>query len=98
MVMKRSRRKFTIAFKVKVVLEALKERQTLAELAVKYEVHASQISAWKGEVLQNMEQAFRGGKKKKTSPSLIDTEQLYAKIGKLEMENELLKKSLAKLD
>jgi transposase-like protein len=98
MVMKRSRRKFTTAFKVKVVLEALKERQTLSELAVKYEVHASQISAWKGEVLQNMEQVFRAGKKKKTSEAVIDTEQLYAKIGKLEMENELLKKSLAKLD
>jgi transposase-like protein len=36
-----SRRKFTSEFKKKVVLEALKERQTIQELANRYEVHHS---------------------------------------------------------
>ena len=35
---KQSRRRFNAEFKVKVVLEALKERSTLAELSHKYEV------------------------------------------------------------
>ena len=43
------RRKFTSKFKTKVVLESLKERQTVAELAQKYEIHPTQISAWKRE-------------------------------------------------
>jgi transposase len=35
---KQTRRRFNAEFKVKVVLEALKERSTLAELSHKYEV------------------------------------------------------------
>ncbi len=36
---KQSRRKFTADFKSKIVIEALKERSTIEELAKKYEVH-----------------------------------------------------------
>jgi len=42
-----TRRKFTPTFKTKVVLEALKERQTTNELAQKYDVSPQQISTWK---------------------------------------------------
>lgn len=48
---KHSKRKFTPEFKFKVALEALQEKQTLAEIAGKYELHASQISDWKQQVL-----------------------------------------------
>ena len=37
--MKKSRRKFSAQFKTKVAIEALKERETLSELAKRYEVH-----------------------------------------------------------
>ncbi|MFT5216486.1 MAG: transposase-like protein [Glaciecola sp.] len=43
-IMKRSRRKFDSAFKTKVAIEALKERETLSELAVRYDLHPNQIS------------------------------------------------------
>ena len=36
-------RKFSSGFKAKLVIEALKERQTLQDLASKYELHSSQI-------------------------------------------------------
>ena len=42
--MKRSKRKFTPAFKTQLVLELLKERNTLNEIAQKYEVHPTVIS------------------------------------------------------
>lgn len=51
--MKKSRRKFDSAFKAKVAVEALKERETLSELAVRYDLHPNQISQWKQEFLQN---------------------------------------------
>ncbi len=51
--MKKTRRKFSAAFKSKVVLEALKERITMQELSSKYEIHANQITTWKSEFLAN---------------------------------------------
>ena len=42
-----SRRKFTSKFKTKVVLEALKERNSMAELAQKHKLQPAQITKWK---------------------------------------------------
>ena len=41
-----TRRRFTEAFKTKVCLEALKERETIEGLAKKYDIHANQINSW----------------------------------------------------
>lgn len=95
--MKRTKRKFSAAFKAKVAIEALKERQTLAQLAEKFELHSNQISLWKQEFLANAEAAFNPSKSEDDTKQ-IDVNQLYTKIGQLEMERDFLKKSLAKLD
>ena len=94
--MKGKRRKFSSAFKAKVSIEALKERESLAELSQRFEVHANMISKWKQDFLENSSVIFEKEKDKGTDQS-IDTEKLYAKIGKLELEKEFLKKSLNKL-
>lgn len=93
--MKRTRRKFTIAFKTKVSIEALKERETLSELANRFDLHPNQISQWKREFLNNAEKAFDGKDIKNENPQK-QLGELYQKIGKLEMENDFLKKSLWK--
>lgn len=92
----RKRRKFSASFKAKVALEALKERQTLAELAEHFELHQNQISKWKQEFLTNSAAVFEKNGGKKGSPE-SEKEPLYSKIGRLEMENDFLKKSLHKL-
>jgi len=93
--MKKSRRKFSGAFKAKVAIEALKERETLAELSKRFEVHPNIISKWKQEFQERSGEVFE--KKSKDIDLESELEQLYSKIGKLEMENEFLKKNLKKL-
>lgn len=91
-----TRRKFTSEFKKKVVLEALKERNTIQELAAKHEIHPQQITDWKRQFLENSDAAFeRPGSvdgKAAEAEKLID--QLYAQIGQLKVENDFLKKKL----
>jgi len=92
--MTQKRRKFSGAFKAKVALEALKERETLAELSNRFEVHPNMISKWKQEFLERSGEIFD---KKSDADSEVDPEKLYAKIGQLEIENDFLKKSLNKI-
>ena len=92
--MKKKRRQFSGAFKARVAIEALKERETLAELSKRFEVHPNMISKWKQEFLERSAEVFD---KKSDADSGIDAEKLYAKIGQLEIENDFLKKSLKKI-
>jgi len=92
--MKQKRRKFSGAFKAKVAIEALKERETLAELSKRFEVHPNMISKWKQEFLERSAEVFDS---KSGADSEVDAEKLYAKIGQLEIENDFLKKSLNKI-
>ena len=88
--MRAKRRKFTAAFKAQVAIEALKERESLAELSKRFEVHPNMISKWKQEFVERSAEIFE------TQPPEVDfeaeREKLYAKIGKLEVERDWLKK------
>jgi transposase len=92
--MKKTRRKFTGAFKAKLAIEALKERETLAELSKRYEVHPNMISKWKQEFLERAGEVFE---KKSDGDSEVDVDKLYSKIGQLEMQNDFLKKNLKRI-
>ncbi len=91
--MKKTRRKFTASFKTKVVLEALKERQTVQELAEKHKLHPNQISAWKKEFLANAELAFTEDHAD-TKEHEKEKDELYKQIGQLQVENNWLKKKV----
>ncbi len=79
-----------------MALEALKDKDTLAELSKKFEVHPTMIGQWKQEFLSRAASVFEKASEAETQEQ-IDPDQLYAKIGRLELENEFLKKSLKKL-
>lgn len=88
--MKAKRRKHSAEFKAKVALEALKERETLAELSKKFEVQANMISKWKQEFISRSSEIFSTTAPDKKLEN--DLDHLYAKIGKLEVERDWLKK------
>lgn len=90
--MKRPRKKFSGAFKFKVVLDALKEQQTLSELSARHDVHPHLISRWKAQFLEQGARIFEEPKKDTSHDT--DTESLYQAIGQMKIENDWLKKKL----
>jgi transposase len=93
--MKSKRQKHTGAFKAKVAIEAIQERETLSELSKRYGIHPNMITRWKKEFLERSPQLFE--KTHSADKDEKDLDKLYAKIGQLEMEKEFLKKNLKKL-
>jgi transposase-like protein len=93
--MKAKRQKHSGAFKAKVAIEALQERETLSELSKKYGIHPNQITRWKKEFLERAPEIFEKPQNNENHEKEI--EKMFAKIGQLEMEREFLKKNLKKL-
>ena len=56
--MKGKRRNHSAQFKVKVALAAIKGDQTVAELSSKYQVHATQATQWKKQLLEALPEVF----------------------------------------
>jgi transposase len=93
---KKNRRKFSADFKARVVLEALKERSTVEELAKKYEIHPNQIHTWKKEFINNASLVFSSGDRQMEDKKHQEEERekLYAQIGQQKVEIDWLKKKL----
>jgi transposase-like protein len=91
-----ARKRHSASFKAKVALEAAKQTRTLAELAKAYQVHPVQISRWKKQLLDGIESLFRDGRRRDRDEGQAVQAELYERIGRLNMEVEWLKKSVAR--
>jgi transposase len=90
--MRKERRNLSGAFKAKVALEALQEKKTIAQLASEYELQPSQICAWKKQLLESSSKIFEQPKTVVDQNTEKEKDELYKQIGKLQVQNEWLKK------
>jgi transposase len=95
-IVKRSRRNHTPAFKAKVALAAIKGDQTVAELAKRFDVHPNSIVQWKTDLLDRAGEVFEGGRSVKTDEP--DLKELHAKIGQQALEIDFLEHALGRVD
>ncbi len=87
------RRSFSDNYKAAVALEALRGDKTVQEIAAKRQLHPTQVSTWKRQVIEGMAGVF-SDKVKKVQTEDVEIKELYAKIGQLEVENDFLSQGL----
>ena len=91
-----TRERHSASFKAKVALEAARQTRTVAELAKTFQVHPVQISRRKKQLLDGAESLFRDGRRRDRDEGQAIQAELYERIGRLNMEVEWLKESVAR--
>ena len=95
--MKKKVKKYSASLKAKVVLSALREDKTIAQIGSEYQIHPANIKLWKRDFLRNVEIVFdRNQALKDYKKALEDSEktkaQLYETIGELSSQLKWVKK------
>jgi transposase-like protein len=92
--LKKNRKQYSPDFKAKVAMEAIKGQETIAELAIRFEIHPTQITKWKRELIAGAGNIFGADPNKKIKDEKGLINQLYQQIGQLKVEKDFLEKGL----
>lgn len=91
--MGKQKRSWSAEQKLTIVLTALKEQATVAELSRQHGVAESLIHKWKSQFLEHGKTAFKHDNAKTPDRALeAENEQLKKVLGQKVLENEILKK------
>ena len=94
--MSKKRRQHSAQFKAQVGLDALKGIEPVHAIAAKHGVHPVQVSQWKKEVTERLPEVFAGKPDVDAAEAKNREDELYRKIGRLELE--WLKKKAGELE
>ena len=84
------RRRFTAAFKAKVVLQLLSGEKGLLEASREYEIKDSVLSRWKQQFLERAPEIFEQARA--TSPEEDKIAELERLVGRLTLQLDMAKK------
>jgi len=91
------RKSFTSEYKAKVALAAVKGHQTVNEIASEFEVHPTQVNAWKKQLQASSSEIFGRGRQQQAEDFETERDKLYSQIGRLKVEVDWLKKKTGHL-
>ena len=91
----KKRTKHSPAFKAKVALAALREQETIAEIARRHKVHPNVVYKWKRQLAENVCRAFEVEGSNGEASERED--ELLKKIGELTVERDFLANGLDRL-
>lgn len=89
------RRKFTREFKLQILAE-IAAGKSVAQAAREHQLHPTLIGRWQKQHRQYQGRAFSGNGRSYTDEARIA--ELERMVGRLTMENDLLKKALQRLE
>lgn len=88
------RKQYSSVQKARIVLEALRETKTVAQLAAEHQIHPNLIAKWKQTAIGDLPTLFERGavKDEHSEEQEKKIAQLYQEIGKLTTQVNWLKK------
>ena len=91
--MSKKRAQYSIDFKAKVALAAIRGEETVPQLAARYHIHPTQINSWKRHLIEKASDLFGkdNGANTKSGHSVDD---LHRVIGQLTVERDFLARKL----
>jgi transposase-like protein len=98
----KKRKEYTPEYKTKLIIEVLKEEQTISGIAARENINVKQLGNWKAEFLTNASRAFSRSRDEKAAArqvsELEEKEKKYqAKVGQLTLEVDFLKETAEKM-
>lgn len=94
----KKKKQWTHKEKFMIALAAIRGEQTITALCQQHQVSATQVYAWKKELLEEGAEIFNKKESKAVKVSEDKTEHLYKKIGQLTVERDFLQRALGKCD
>lgn len=87
----RNRKRFDPAFKARVALEAVQEKESMAQLGKRFRVHPVLVGQWKKQLLEKASAAFTRDSSQEAERM---QDELLRKIGELTVERDFLARAL----
>lgn len=87
----RNQKRYDASFKARVAVEALQDRESLAQLGHRHGVHPVLVGQWKKQLKENAASAFEHGGGRELERV---QDELLRKIGELTVERDFLARGL----